>query len=253
MRARGLLVLIFLAAFGLRAQAEDLVIGLSAEVFEISSTFTGGTVTVFGTIERDAGTISRGGQYEVAIVVRGPFSEVVTRRKERVLGIWVNRKARVFPEAPSYYATLSSAPVDTLAGAPVLREYGIGAAYLPLAPEGRPAPDDAQFRDALVALKMEQGLFLESEEAVTFLSDHMFRATVPLPASVPTGAYVVEVYLFRDGVLLRRETEPFRVIKSGLERAISVLAFDAPLFYGLASVAIAFFIGWLGGVIFRRD
>ena len=44
-----------------------------------------------------------------------------------------------------------------------------------------------------------------------------------------------------------------RVTKTGLEETLSMFARNHALLHGLICVALALTIGWLGGVIFRRD
>ena len=60
------------------------------------------------------------------MTVTGPRQNLVTFRKERVLGIWVNADSRVFENAPSYLAVLSNRPLETIANAETLRRLQIG-------------------------------------------------------------------------------------------------------------------------------
>ena len=48
----------------------------------------------------------RRGGYDIVVTVTGPRQTLRTRRKERVLGIWVNVDSREFVNAPSYLAVL---------------------------------------------------------------------------------------------------------------------------------------------------
>ena len=67
---------------------------------EIKSNFTGTQVVVFGTIERDAQTIARSGVYDVVVTVAGPPTNLVTRRKKRTLGVWINRASEEIRRVP---------------------------------------------------------------------------------------------------------------------------------------------------------
>ena len=86
-----------------------------------------------------------------------------------------------------------------------------------------------------------------------FLGAELFRATVVLPADVPVGDYVTTVQLFRDGALLATNTDPLHIGKIGFEQYVSEFANEQGFAYGLITVAIACFTGWLAGVMFRRD
>ncbi|HEV7418025.1 MAG TPA: TIGR02186 family protein, partial [Tianweitania sediminis] len=46
---------------------------------------------------------------------------------------------------------------------------------------------------------------------------------------------------------------PLRVVKTGLEQAITDAAHNRPILYGLACVLIAVITGWGASLIFRKD
>ena len=60
------------------------------------------------------------------VTVTGPRQTLRTRRKERVLGIWVNIDSREFVRVPSYLAVLSNRPVSDIANQDTLRRLQIG-------------------------------------------------------------------------------------------------------------------------------
>ena len=78
-------------------------------------------------------------------------------------------------------------------------------------------------------------------------------APIDLPANVPIGWYTATVYLFSGGVLLAKTTQDFSILKGGFEQTITDLAHRQPALYGLATVIVACFTGWLAGVAFRKD
>jgi uncharacterized protein (TIGR02186 family) len=250
-----LAALLWLGAGG-SALAERLVISLSTHRVLISQNFAGVELTLFGTVEPDAATVGRPGSgYTVVVTVVGPRESVVTWRKERVLGIWVNARSNTFVNVPSYLAVLSNRPPDAVANPEILRRFQIGLAHFPLPDQSgasTPAPDD-QFRAAFVRLKREHGLYREQPNALTFLTPNLFRAVIPLPANVPIGEYEVEVELFVEGALLARDTTAFEIIKVGFEQFVAMAAHEHSIPYGLATAILALLTGWLGAVVFRRD
>ena len=94
------------------AAAERLVVSLSNHRVAITSNFVGEDLVLFGTIEPDAGKAALRPAYDLVVTVTGPRQTLRTRRKERVLGIWVNVDSREFVRVPSYLAVLSNRPVD---------------------------------------------------------------------------------------------------------------------------------------------
>lgn len=239
-------------ASGLRA--ETLVTALSTERVSIESNFTGSGLVIFGTVERDQQTIARAAPYEVVVTLAGPLRSMVARRKEQIAGIWINRTSRELPRVPSFLAIATTAPMADVAGNPVRARQGLGFDMLPTRglPDTLP-PIRTDFDAAFLRLMQKQGLFSLNEGSVEFLSPQLFRAPIALPSNVPIGWYTATVYLFSGGVLLAKTTQDFSILKGGFEQAISNLAHQQPALYGLATVVVACFTGWLAGVAFRRD
>src|SRR5262245_32173232 len=88
-------VLAALTAAAAPAAAERLVASLSNHRVMVTSNFTGEELVLFGGIEQDAASRPRRGGYDIIVTVSGPRQTVVTFRKARVLGIWVNADSRV--------------------------------------------------------------------------------------------------------------------------------------------------------------
>jgi uncharacterized protein (TIGR02186 family) len=238
------------------AVAERLTVAMSTPEVRIDSNFTGVPITIFGVIERDAQTVSRGGEYEIAIMVLGPPESVVARRKDRILGVWANSDSETFLAAPSFYVVNATGALDDLAAAPLLKRFRLGFDNLGFRYDGRDAEDDpaaAQFRDAFLRIKQKAGLYSEEVGGVGFIGDTIFRTTVWIPANVPVGAYQVGVFLFADGAVLARADESFSIAKTGFEQFMFTFSREDSFIYGVVCVALALFTGWLAGVIFRRD
>ena len=109
------------------------------------------------------------------------------------------------------------------------------------------------FRLAFLRLKLEQRLYTEQQNGVTFLTPALFRATIPIPDNAPTGSYEVEIKLFADGALLARTQTAMEVVKVGFEQLVANAARDHGLFYGLATAMMALLTGWFASVVFRKD
>jgi uncharacterized protein (TIGR02186 family) len=256
MRRLALTMLLLLAA-GAPASAERLVVSLSNHRVAVTSSFTGEDLVLFGTIEPDNARTLLRPPYDLVVTVMGPRETMRTRRKARVLGIWINTEAREFVRVPSYLAVLSSRPISDIANPDVLRRLQLGLSNY-LLPQrfgsdiGDSARDDV-FRVAFVRLEVEQGLYRESGNAVTFLTPTVFRAAIPLPANVPTGSYSIDVKLFANGAPIASTTSALEVIKTGVEQYAADAARDRGLLYGFVTALMALFIGWFGSVVFRRD
>ena len=256
---RAALALLALLVMSAPAWSEALIVTLSRPTIAVRSNFAGTQIVVFGGIERDGGTVARQG-YDVVAVVRGPADDTVVRRKDRVLGMWINRSSETYRDLPGYYAVLSSRPLGDIATDAQRTALGLGAATL-VNPIGRFADAEAVSPDgtptlygaALIETRAAEGLYVAIPDGVTFLGRSMFRGTAILPASVPIGTYHVDVHLFSGGALLKTTSEEFLLHKVGFEEVVSSLSRERPAVYGIATIALAFFTGWLGSVVFRRD
>jgi uncharacterized protein (TIGR02186 family) len=237
------------------AGAERLVTSLSNHRVMVTSSFTGEELVLFGAVERDAATPARRGGYDIVATVTGPRQTLVTFRKRRVLGIWVNAENRTFENVPSYLSVLSNRPLDAIAPAELLRRLQLGLDNVQLPQRDAPAAtaSDDPFRSALVRLQRERELYREEGNAVTLLTPALFRASIPLPARVPIGTYEVDVRLFSDGAQIARDNSALEVYKAGFEQVVTSAALNHALLYGLGTAAMALMTGWFASVVFRRD
>jgi uncharacterized protein (TIGR02186 family) len=251
-RALALSVAVLVAAG--TAFAEQLVTAISHDRVSITSNFTGTQVVVFGTIERDAQTVARAADYEVVVTLAGPLTNIVTRRKERTAGIWINRDSELIEGVPNFMAVHSTSPLNEIARDTVRARLGLGIDMLPInGPPGPEPPTRTEFDTAFLRLMQQEGRYVEKSDGVDFLSSQLFRAQIDLPATISVGTYTANVQLFNGGALLSTTTERLRIRKVGFEQYVSDMARRNGFLYGLATVAIACVTGWLAGVIFRRD
>lgn len=236
------------------AQAQRLVSKLSAQEISINSTFTGESLTLFGNVEAPIGeaqgTIE--GPFDIVIVIQGPSSHRVVRRKTPQFGIWLNSEQVEFSGVPSFYHLLATAPLDKITDPETLQNEGIGLILQAHLLEAGDPVRDKEFSNELVRLMTEENMFGLSDRRVSFLSETFYNANLILPADVPNGTYLAKTYLFRHGELVDQRAERFVVRTTGAERFIGNTARDFPLVYGIVCVLIAVFTGWLGAVAFRR-
>ena len=121
------------------------------------------------------------------------------------------------------------------------------------APETKLTAEEAQgFRDAFVRLKAEGGLYSEELGSVNMMSSRLFRTELHFPSNVPTGTYLVEVYLFRDNAVTSAEIVPFTVSKIGVGADVYDFAQDYGAIYGILSILLAVAAGYAAGAVFRR-
>jgi uncharacterized protein (TIGR02186 family) len=250
-RAALSLCAVLLAASTSVAHGERLTVVVSTPEVQITSNFTGIAVTVLGVIDGETEALLDGG-YKVAVAVLGPPESVVARRKDPILGFWVNSASATIIGAPSFYALDTNGPLADMAPKPTLVRLGLGFDNVASTFQSPGNQDSEEFHQAFVRLKSEAGLFTETAD-IKFIGDTIFRSTAWLPANISEGNYTVLAYLFAGTELLAHAEAALTVSKIGIEETVATFATDQALIYGVLCVALSLFVGWLGGVVFRRD
>ena len=237
-----------LLLLSLPAQAEEeIILGLSQNEIDITATFTGSEILLFGAIRRDAPVPD--GNLGIIITVAGPEVPVTVRRKERRFGIWVNVDDVKIAAAPSFYAVATSADLSK-----VLRpsEDLINRITIPQVVRhvGTNVLDSQSFSRALMRIREENNQYQRLEGAVAISRDTLFQTRIQMPANLTEGFYVAKIFLTRDGNIVDEYETSIPVKKVGLERWLYNLAHDNAFLYGLMSLAIAIAAGWGASAVF---
>ena len=239
------------------AQAERLIVSVSNHRVTVTPNYSGEELVLFGSVERDGATPANHNTYDLVVTVLGPRADLVTRRKERKFGIWINTDYRQFLQVPSYLALFANRPFDQITSPEVARRQQIGLNNVLLtqrvgADYADVVPNDA-FRSAFIRLRTQRGLYREDPAAVTFLTPTLFRTGIPLPAEVPIGTYDVEIKLFANGAFVTKTETAFEIVKVGFEQFVATSARQNGFSYGLVTAALALMSGWAASIVFRKD
>jgi len=239
-----LTLLIFLITT-LPASGRELAIDLTEDTVSITANFVGSDLILYGAAE---------GGGDVLVVVRGPNRNETLRRKKKSTIIWVNDTEMTFLDAPSYYFLASTRPLNEFLSDRIARKEQIG--YPAIAFKVKGDIDDAamieDFRKALIRNKQKQGLYGESPGLVSFKGTHLFRTRLHFPANVPVGDYNIDIYVFKDGKIVNKETTILPVQKKGVEAQVYNFAHRHALSYGILAILVAALAGWLASVMFRK-
>jgi uncharacterized protein (TIGR02186 family) len=255
--AVGLMLALSMAFASSPARAERLIVSVSNHRVTVTPNYSGEELVLFGSVEKDGTTPASRTSYDLVVTVIGPRTDMVTRRKERKFGIWINTDYREFLQVPAYLALFSNRPFDAIASPEVERRQQLGLNNVLLTQRvgtdyADVVPSDP-FRSAFVRLRAEHGLYREETSAVTFLTPTLFRTGIPLPAEVPIGTYEVEIKLFSDGALVARTETAFDIVKVGFEQFVATTARQDGLFYGMVTAFMALMTGWMASIVFRKD
>lgn len=227
--------------------ASDLPAAIADEEISVDSAYRGSQIDVWG-VNPD-----RRGRGDIVVVVRGPNQPAMVMRKRRFLGLWVNSAPVAFSEAPSFFAVLSTRPVNMIAERQIVWSLQIDpAASSQLAGATPDGTSPADYRAALVRLRREQNLYQINPAGIRLYEGGLFRAQVALPANAPIGRYYVDSYHFRNGRLISSQRSRMNIARVGFERTIHDMAMNWSFVYGLMTVALALVAGSIAAFLFRR-
>jgi uncharacterized protein (TIGR02186 family) len=240
---RFLLFTAMFACFCTSVSAAPIVADLSNYRINIDARFIGTRLFLFG---------SRNENGDVVVVIRGPERKFTVRRKERVLGIWINRKYVSFAPAPDFYAVASSRPLDALTHSNLQQTLGIGEdTLLEVERVASRKLDVDEFKNALLDYQKRRRLYRDASK-LQFMGDSLFKATFEFPDTISRGDYTAEIYLLQNDQLIGMQSIPITVRKTGFDGAVSSLARDAPWLYGIIAISLALGSGWLANRLFQK-
>ncbi len=244
------LLLLLLLVLALPARAEQVVLGLSKEIVQISTDFDGSDILIFGAIKREAPIQEE--PLQVIVAVAGPQQPVTVWRKARRFGIWVNAHAVEVDAAPSFYAIATSAPwAQVITETEDLRhKVSIPRAIRSV---GAPmdVPDAQSFTEAVIRIRTDEGTYQLLEDTVTVREQTLFDTAISMPANLTEGSYPTRIFLTRGGRVISSYETEIEVRKVGLERWLYSLSRQQPFIYGLMSLFIAIAAGWGASTAFR--
>jgi uncharacterized protein (TIGR02186 family) len=241
-----------------RAQVEipeNVQIGLSTDEVVLTADFSGADLTIFGALENIDPLLARQGRYDVVVVLEGPARAVVVRRKDRVLGMWINTRSETFVNVPVSYSLATTRMPQDITDPLSYKRLSLGADNIYLEPEDpRQSPVTIQeFTTALRERKQGTTLYSANYGGVQFLSQSLFRAKLKLAPNVPVGTHKARAFLFRNGLFVKESSAQLAITKSGFEQWIFRSSRDHGFYFGIVAVVLAMLIGWLGRILFRKD
>ncbi|RED53884.1 TIGR02186 family protein [Aestuariispira insulae] len=242
---RFLLALTLMLFLPLSARAESLVADLSEHMVAITTGFTGTELLLFGAVDGDG---------DIVVVTHGPTEEVVVRKKDRVAGIWMNTQAVTFEHVPSFYQIAETEGAVNAMALSMKRRHKVGVRHLRMDYQETPLEDYQirPFREALIRNKQRMELYSEEPGLIERRGKNLFRTEVFFPTNIPTGTYIIETLLVKDGEVVSAQTTPLFINKLGLGARIFRFANVYPASYGIAAILIAVLAGLFANWIFRK-
>lgn len=233
--------------FNIAQAREAFTFALADDMVRITTGFTGTKLVIFGTIDRDG---------VVLMKLEGPHKTAMVRRKEPIVGAWVNREWLRFDDMPTYYDfAVSEQGEEVLPPLDIRKEKHLGMDTLYHPPRKKRYDDKTveTFQKALIRNKQDEGLYPRELKKVEFLSEGFFKVQFDVPANVPSGDYTLTGYLVRDGKIVAEHDEVVHIGLEGFSSSLYVFSKDYAFFYGLLCVVLAVMAGWVSNVLVQRS
>ncbi len=230
---------------------EKVVAGLSQTRVAITTVFSGSEIFIYGAVKRSSPP-PEDERLDVIVTVTGPLEPVVVRRKERVMGVWVNGEGIQVDAAPSFYAVATTGPFREVISWTDDMRYEVGLEQL-VRLIGTPGDIEypEEYRQAAIRLRRDAGLYTQLPGAVKLTEQTLFETRIRLPANLFEGDYRARIFLLRDREVVDVFEDSIQVRKVGLERWIYAMAHEQSALYGLGSILLALGAGWAASTAFR--
>lgn len=157
------------------APKEQIVAGLSRNDVDITTSFDGSDIIIYGAVKRE--TPIPYDTLDVVVTVEGPACAITIRHKERRFGIWVNTGKVSVGSAPNFYVVATTRPLDQILTPAEDDRFRISVPLAIRAYAGTSeVADVVPYTEALVRLREASGLYRLDEGAVKLAQDTLFRA-----------------------------------------------------------------------------
>ena len=240
-----LIIIIALNSFTVFAK-DNLVTDLSESTVEISSTFSGADILLFGAYDGQKND-------DIIVVVSGQKGNIKVDKKEKKFGIWMITESVKFSNVPKYYYIASNRKIEEITNKSEIKKRKLDFNNFELKNDKINYKNlNKKWYEALKRNMKKKQFWKIEENSITLNKNTLFRKTLSLPSNVSTGIYNVKILHYRKGNLISQEESKIRIDKTGISANIYDIAQNFSAIYGIIAVLIALFFGWFTNFIFRR-
>ena len=240
-----LIIILSLNSFTVFAK-DNLVTDLSESTVEISSTFSGADILLFGAYDGQKND-------DIIVVVSGQNGNIKVDRKEKKFGIWMITESMKFTNIPKYYYIASNKKIKDITNTTEIKKRKLDFNSFELKNDKIDYNNlDKKWYEALKRNMKKKQFWKIEENSIKLNKNTLFRKTLSLPSNVSTGMYNVKILHYRKGNLISQEESKIKIDRTGISANIYNFAQNFSAIYGIIAVIIALFFGWLTNFIFRR-
>ena len=239
------MIIIALNSFTVFAK-DNLVTDLSESTVEISSTFSGADILLFGAYDGQKND-------DIIVVVSGEKGNIKVDKKEKKFGIWMITESIKFLNVPKYYYIASNRKIEEITNKSEIKKRKLDLNSFELKNDKIDYKNlDKKWYEALKRNMKKKQFWKIEENSIKLNKNTLFRKTLSLPSNVSTGMYNVKILHYRKGNLISQEESKIKIDKTGISANIYNIAQNFSAIYGIIAVIVALFFGWFTNFIFRR-
>ena len=230
---------------------EPLLSNILNENINITASFDGAKITVYGAIDPKLYNNS-----VVIITILGTPSKLKVSKKKKYFGVWlVSANNTKLLNAPGYYAMATNNADFKLTDNALLKQNQIGWENIKISMEDEIGlkKDTKDYKNILKLFYKKRNLLVIEKSGISVLEDTLFRADFELPGITPIGEYKINTFLVdKGGVLLSSWQNSVKVTKGGIGAYLYDYSKEHSFLYGLFAALGAILLGFTASEIFRR-
>ena len=223
---------------------EKLLVEFFDNKISIDVGFTGAKLSFFGAIESSG---------DVVVAVTGPRKTIKARKKQNIMGIWVNSQTQTFSDVPSFYHVASNRPLNEIDADESFYVNQIGLDNLRF--EGAEEMENENrdvWKKGILEAMIKLGRYNSKNGDIKISKNKLFKTEFNFSSDILEGEYVVDTLLIKDGNVIGAKRSFIDVSKSGMGEKIYKTSNKNSLVYGIFSVSIALIFGFFANLITRK-
>ncbi|GBE06603.1 MAG TPA: hypothetical protein ENH45_01050 [Nitrospirae bacterium] len=222
---------------------------VSPEHIAVDSLYHGSRVSITGEVGADE---------EVIVKVTSEEHKVDLRKKGKKMGLlWMNVGELEIEPVSDVYLLFSTRDINEILNPEQQNSYVIGYGSLKKIVSLVPVSDEAEkekWFDEFIKFKENDniyGVFPGTIDVISSGEEKKFKIDVDWPYQAPPQEYKVSAYTVKNGLISGESNATLIVEKTGALRFLSEMAFNKAAVYGVVSIFIAIFAGFIVSMVFK--
>lgn len=219
----------------------NLAVDLSSDKINIDSDFNGIDLLIFGSKQENQ---------DLIILVKGKKRSFELLQKQKIYGIWLNKKIETISDAESFYYLATTKPLDEYDDT-LLRQLEIGIENIRI--NTKNAIIYKTLNKIFYDLCIKKKIYILKDRGIEIIDDILFKENLSFPHNITLGRYTAQVFLFKNNKLEAMRILPIQIEDQGMGMLISKMAQRHYVLYALFVITIGMIIGWVSAVVFKKS